>query len=69
MSHYDRCRALVLGHADELIEAIKAGRLNAAAFEGLMCSYLDHPAFWPDWREQLLALALQRHTGHPRAQP
>lgn len=61
--HFSRCKADVLAHTDGLIARVKAGFLNEAAFERLMKSYLDSPAVYPEWREILLNVALNRLDG------
>jgi hypothetical protein len=62
-THWDKCRADVLGHADHLISRIRAGKLNAGAFENLMRGYLEQPAFYAEWRRELFALAFERFSG------
>lgn len=55
--HWLKCVEAVSSYADALIGSIKAERMNASSFEGLIRSYLEAPAFYPEWREPLLNLA------------
>lgn len=66
MSRFDQCRARVLAYTDELIEAIKVGRLNASAFDGLIRSYVYQPAYDAVFRAKLVGLALTRLDGRGR---
>ena len=65
-NRFDECRAHVLGHADYLIDRIKAGELNASAFEGLMRAHVLQPAYDPTFRGKLMDLAMERIDGRPR---
>ena len=60
MSHFEKCCASMINQADMLIERIKNQKLNVGAFEGLMSSFLDRPAYYPEWRDPLLTMALER---------
>ena len=62
---FRQCRASILSYADHLVSEVKDGRLNEAAFEGLITSKLDAPAYDVTFRDRLLALAMQRLTGRP----
>ena len=62
--HWDMCRSKILGYADFLSDAIKAKRLNPAAADGLIWAYLDRPAYYPEWKSELFAIAYERIVGH-----
>ena len=63
-SHYDQCKRDVLRYADGLLEATKKkrGRLNPSAISGLIDSYLNQPAFYVDWRDELHRIGME-HCG------
>ena len=60
---FRQCRAQILSYADHLVNEIKGGRLNEAAFEGLVRSKLNAPSYDVTFRDRLLALAIKRLTG------
>jgi len=66
---FRQCRAQILSYADHLVNEIKGGRLNEAAFEGLIRARLDAPAYDVTFRGQLLALATERLTGRQAGGP
>lgn len=53
-----------MAYADELWAAVRAGRMNASAVEGVMRSFLEQPAY-SDYRVGLLRLALKRSGEQP----
>lgn len=61
-THLELCERDALGRASYLWSMVEAGRLNASAVEGLMRSYLDQPALWPEQRKVLLGKAMQRRN-------
>lgn len=63
--HFEQCRYDALKHADVLIRRIRAGEINASAFEGLMDSFLSQTAYRA-YRDRLLDLAMTRFDGRPR---
>lgn len=62
-SHRERCRATVLAHADDLAEAVRAGRLNASNISNLINGFLDAPAYWDHDKKWLHDLAYERIMG------
>jgi hypothetical protein len=50
--HWERCVADVTSYAKGL-------RCNEQAVDGLLWSYLQRPAFYPEWRHKLHAVALR----------
>lgn len=65
ISHFNQCKARAAEHADVLAERIRAGLLNASAFESLMRIFLEQPAY-RDYRRELLDIALTRLDGRRR---
>lgn len=58
-NHYNACLNNVLSYAKGLRDAVSKKRLNAGACEGLITSFLKQPAYYPEWRSQLLKEALK----------
>lgn len=58
MTHAERCRAAVEGHARELAAAVKAGRLNRSALRNLLTGFVDQPAYYHDQRAALVAFGM-----------
>lgn len=59
MSHIERCRAEVHRQAAHLADAIIFGRMNASAFEGIIYSFVEQPAYPKDARGDLIKEALE----------
>lgn len=57
--HWDACLAQARAHADHLMAAVSKGELNASAVHNLMRGFLDQPAYYPEWRSQLLFEAMK----------
>lgn len=57
MTHEEVCRERVAIYATDLAERIRAGKLNASAFEGLIWSYIDQPSFSGINKRELMTLA------------
>nr|WP_278422965.1 hypothetical protein [Brucella anthropi]DAM62859.1 MAG TPA: hypothetical protein [Caudoviricetes sp.] len=66
-NHYNACLQSVLNYANSLGDAVRKKRLNASACERLIRSFLDQPAYYPEWRRQLLEEAL-KEIGEPNVQ-
>jgi hypothetical protein len=64
---FTQCKEAVLAYADYLIERIKAGKMNASAFEGLVSSYIEQPGYDATFRDRLLNCALTRMDGRERS--
>jgi hypothetical protein len=64
-SHKSRCMARLLGFVDSLAVAIKDGRINASAADGLISGYLSAPAF-ADYRLELYHAGIERLSGRRR---
>jgi hypothetical protein len=60
MTRFEDARRFALDYADALIDRIKSRELNASAFEGLMRSYLEQPAYDATFRAELLRLCMER---------
>lgn len=71
MSYFNQCKRSVLNFADGLADAVRAGRMHASAVEGRIESFLDQPAYYPEWRQVLFNLAMERISGPAaiRSQP
>lgn len=52
MDHWDRCVADVVRYARSI-------RANPGAVEGIVRAYLNAPAFYPEWRRELLRIAME----------
>lgn len=61
--HWQACCSRVLARADSLASAIRRGTMNASAWEGVMASFIDQPAYPREWRADLLAVSRERITG------
>jgi hypothetical protein len=59
-THWDQCLAQAMAHADHLFERVKKGEINGSAVHNLMRGFLDQPAFYPEWRLELLRLSAKR---------
>lgn len=59
--HYDKCVESVKRRAAELADARKAGRINETAHYRLLEGHIDAPAFYPEWRGDLLALGVEEY--------
>lgn len=59
MTNYERCLARVQAYAAGLREAVRSGRLNENAVEGLVRSFVEQPAYYPEDRAALIAAALR----------
>ena len=57
-THYEICAEQVAEHASHLARQVRGGELNASAFEGLIDSYLDQPAYC-DCRVRLKEIAMR----------
>jgi hypothetical protein len=57
-THYEICAEHVAEHASQLARQVRADKLNASAFEGLIDSYLDQPAY-RDCRAKLKEIAMR----------
>ena len=54
-SHRTRCIRAIEGYADDLVERVEEDRA-----EILIKSFLEQPAFWPEWRRELLDIGMRR---------
>jgi hypothetical protein len=54
LSHWERCVVHVRDYARSLADS----KVNASAVEGLLQSFLDAPAFYADWRSNLLRFGI-----------
>lgn len=57
MSHSERVRQNLARYAMFLAQSIKKGKLNASAFDGLIDSFLNQPAYSMCHRRDLLKFA------------
>lgn len=62
-SHWTACCARVINRADSLADAIRKGTMNASAWEGVMESFIDQPAYPREWHADLLDVARERIAG------
>ncbi len=58
--HWRGCLESIMTRADALWDAVKAGKLNESAVDGLLRSHLDQPAFYPEWKDDLHRRAMER---------
>lgn len=59
-SFYEKCLTDVYSYTDALVTAIKSKKMSEGRFDGIMQSYLEAPAFYPEWRKLLLQLCIER---------
>ncbi len=63
MRTFDECRRHVLDRADAMTDRIKAKQLRADAFERVMVNHIHMANYPPEFKTELLDLALTRFTG------
>lgn len=57
--HWDRCVANAKAHAEALYARVRSGEINGSAVYGLMRGFLEAPAYYPEWRGELLRLSVK----------
>lgn len=57
MTHAERCKESVACYASVLAQTIREGRMNMGAFEGLIETFMDTPAYSGLNKSELMELA------------